>query len=530
MVTGVAVLAYNVVFSVALQWQDRLDQRTAAALAWSQIILDLICLMVLAVWTGGVHSPLLGLFVLHMVISSLLLRPVNSYITAGIVVGLVLLGLWLADLWPSSEQQVLLLCGWAGTLVVTVFLTCHITSSLRERDRTLRDQHRKLKSVLDTAADGIITIDDRGIIQSCNRAAEIIFGYKPAELIGFNVKLLMPEPYHREHDGYLANYAMSGKAKIIGIGREVVGRRKDGTVFPVDLAVSEVQLHGQKLFTGILRDITQRKQAEEQLLNLNQTLHRQQDALVQHEKMAAMGQMAAGVAHEIANPLASMDSLLQLVQRQPETWNDQTIVSLREQVERINRIVRELTSFAHPNESGWEVVTLNPVVENALKMVRFDHRLRRVRVQTKFDPNVGSSCLIPHSILQVLVNMIINALDAVANVDDPQITVATNRIDRWNSIEITDNGHGIAPENVHRVFEPFFTTKPVGKGTGLGLSISYSLIQRHGGSCDVTSAVGHGTTFRILLPASDSLPEGPAASYARDAVPAAVPESEKRQG
>jgi two-component system sensor kinase FixL len=391
-----------------------------------------------------------------------------------------------------------------------------VVADIRRQDVELFDQAQRIRAILQTAADGIITIDKDGQILSTNPAAERIFRFRPGELLGRNINVLMPDPFHSEHDQYVQNFIRTRIPKIIGIGREVVGKRSDGSTFPLDLAVSAVSLDGRELFTGIVRDITERKAAEEELRDLNKKLQHHQQAMIQHEKMAAMGQMAAGVVHEISNPLANMDSLLQLAQRKPEKLNLETAESLREQVKRIARITRQLTDFAHPNEAGAEIHSVNDVVAGALDMVRFDHRIRRVEVKREFDSKPGCVRVTLPAIQQVVLNMVFNALDAMAKVDSPRLTVRTSRHDQWVVIEISDTGEGIAPEHLRRIFEPFFTTKPLGQGTGLGLSISYSLIQQHGGHCEVSSRVGEGTTFRIFLPRADANADSRATSYVRE--------------
>jgi C4-dicarboxylate-specific signal transduction histidine kinase len=233
---------------------------------------------------------------------------------------------------------------------------------------------------------------------------------------------------------------------------------------------------------------------------MTKRLRHQQRAMVQHEKMVAVGQMAAGVAHEIANPLASMDSLLQLLQRKPEKLGPDKLVTLREQVERIHQIIQQMKVFAHPNEGNWQTVPLNDLVEQAINMVRFDLRLKTLQVVREFTPDAGSITVLPQAIHQVLVNLIINALDAMADVEQPRLTVRTARREGWCAIKVEDNGSGIQPEHMNRLFEPFFTTKPVGRGTGLGLSISYSLIRKQGGKIEVNSEVGRGAIFTISLP------------------------------
>lgn len=503
---GSFVLLYNAIFWFASGGGSAVGRaETMLPLAGVPIVLDLGCLTVLVLLTGGVVSPLLGLFILHMVLGMLLMPPLVGYGVAVLAVAMMLGGLWASGQLPSDRTSVLLIGVWTITLLLTAFVTGHITARLRGQESRSRDQQSRLRAILDTAADGIITIDERGTIQSVNPAAARTFGYTVGEMLGRNVNMLMPEPDHSRHDRYIADYLRTGRAKIIGIGREVRGRRKCGEVFPLHLAISEVGTDGApgvRLFTGILRDITARKTTENELRHANDTLKRQQQALVQSEKMSAMGKMAAGVAHEIANPLASMDSILQLSQRRSGQMSSKSIGSLREQVVRISHIVRELTTFAHPDEAEWRTVPLNELVREALRMIRYERRLRGVNVRCDCSNDVGSVRAIPQQMHQVLINLVLNALDALEGVEQPLLIIRTGRADEgaWQIIEVTDNGHGIEPDKIDRVFEPFYTTKPAGCGTGLGLSISYSIVQRHGGRLEMTSTVGRGTKLTILLP------------------------------
>jgi two-component system sensor kinase FixL len=421
---------------------------------------------------------------------------------------LVISGLWVSAQWPAGAQQMLLLGAWAALLLLTVYLTSRITRDLRRRDATIREQHQRMDAIVQTAVDGIITIDERGIIHSANAASERLFKYPPGGLLGRNVNVLMPREIALEHDQYLRNYLTTRQAKIIGIGREVIGQASDGQTFPLDLSVSEVPLEGRTLFTGIVRNISERKRNEDQLRCLSAELQRHQQSMIQNEKMTAMGQMAAGIVHEISNPLASMDSVLQLVSRHPERLNDGAMRTLGEQLLRVHRIVRQLTEFAHPNDTLWETRDLNELVVAAMEMVRFDRRSHCVQVEYELEPAAGSVRVMPPAMQQVLVNMTLNAFDALSGVAAPRLVVATAVRNGWKVIEMRDNGQGIAPEHLPHLFEPFFTTKPLGHGTGLGLSISYSLIKRHGGECEVTSRLGQGTTFRILLPSPASADAG----------------------
>jgi signal transduction histidine kinase len=381
---GGAILAYNAALSVALRRtvaHDRRHPRVLLGLAWVQFVLDVVALALLAVWTDGARSPLLGLFVLHMVFAAMLLPRAMAYAGAVLTIGVTLGTFALARQIPAGPEERLVLLGWAGTLVCTVFVGSQIARSMRRQRRRLVRQTRELM-------------------------------------------------------------AMQG------------------------------------------------------------ALRRQQRSMAQHEKMVALGQMAAGVAHEIANPLASIDSLLQLMRRKPERLTPESVDTLLGQAERIARIVRELTTFSRPADLERQTLGVNDVVREAVEMASFDGRMKGVRLEQSFDPQVGAAPMLPQAIQQVLLNLLRNALDATEAVDEPSVRVRTARDgDGWVVIEVADNGCGIDAKDMKRVFEPFFTTKPVGKGTGLGLSISYSLVGRHGGSITVASRPGEGTTFRIRLPA-----------------------------
>jgi signal transduction histidine kinase len=238
-------------------------------------------------------------------------------------------------------------------------------------------------------------------------------------------------------------------------------------------------------------------------------LRKQQRMLIQHEKMSAMGQMAAGIAHEIANPLASMDSVLQLMQRRPERPRPDSVQTLRTQVERIRNTIQQMSTFAHPGGGDRQTVRADVLIEQAIDLVRFDHRIRNVELVRQFGDDPPAVRVSPQSIHQVLINLLLNALDAMEGrsapgsfpgSSGPRITVGTERDGPWAVLWIEDNGHGIEPAHVARLFEPFFTTKPLGKGTGLGLSISYTLVRSHDGEIRVTSTPNQSTRFNIRLP------------------------------
>lgn len=398
---GAAIIVYNTVFwAIHRRWR-RLSAHFSAMLAFAtvQIHLDLACLTLLVVWTDGLASPLLGFFVFHMVFASLLQPRGRAYLAAVGALAYLGAGLWFSRQWPAGPAAIATACGWAATIVGTVFITDHITRTLYRRERARVRQNRRIR---------------------------------------------------------------------------VMARR----------------------------------------------LQAQQEAMIQHEKLVAMGQLAAGVAHEITNPLASMDSVLQLMQRTPDKPRPDAVGLLREQVERIQRTVRELTAFAHPDTGRRELIDLNEVVRGALSLLEFDHRLRAVRVEHDFPEDVGTTLAATQPLQQIVMNLVLNALDAMAGVPDPRLVVRTRRDARGCRIEVADNGCGIAPEILQRIFDPFFTTKPVGKGTGLGLAISQRLARDHGGYLTATSQPGQGATFVVHIPHAEQARTAPKARPAGASHPA----------
>ena len=279
-----------------------------------------------------------------------------------------------------------------------------------------------------------------------------------------------------------------------------------GTALGVAIGWAVTLLATVYLASRIARDLRRKRRRlarqNRRIERMSQRLQAQQQAMAQQEKMVALGQMAAGVAHEVANPLASMDGLLQLLERRPQKISADNLARLREQVARINQIVRQLTSFARPTEgeAEWVQANLNDVVIRALEVLRFDTRLKRVTVAKTLDEKLPALRMHPPALEQVVVNLVINACDAMEQVAAPKLELKTEARDGCVELSITDNGAGIDSAVIARIFEPFFTTKPVGKGTGLGLSISYSLVRKHGGDIEVSSTPGKGTRMQVRLP------------------------------
>ena len=262
--------------------------------------------------------------------------------------------------------------------------------------RKLRDREALLSVILDTAVDAIISIDESGLVESVNQAGCRLFGYANDELIGQNVRMLMPAPYRDEHDGYLRNYLETGERKIIGIGREVVGRRKDGSTFPMHLAVSEVVLRDRRLFTGICRDISDLKRAQSELIRLNEELEDRvrlrtselkeaQEELVRQEKLATLGQLAGSVAHEIRNPLGIIKNAIyfleSLADKEDEDVSD-SFGEINRALTTSNRIVGELLDYARDPKLEVKQLALDDVVDRAIASVAAPTRRRLPRCST----------------------------------------------------------------------------------------------------------------------------------------------------
>ncbi|WP_137152717.1 PAS domain S-box protein [Devosia sp. FKR38] len=363
----------------------------------------------------------------------------------------------------------------------------------------LLGQARKLQAILESAVDAIITIDGVGIITTVNPAAARLFGYAPAEFIGRNVHFLMPEPYHSAHDGYIANYRRSGTPKIIGIGREVTGRRRDGSTFPMHLAVSEFEMDGRIFFTGIIHDLSGQKQTEQ--------------ALRQAQKMEAMGQLTGGIAHDFNNLLTVIIGNLEMLEaRLTTTAQRELTTEALEAADLGARLTARLLAFARRSHLEPEVVNLNDFV---LGLTDLLHRTlgATIALSNSLTPRLWPTRIDPSQVESAIVNLAVNARDAMPNggrliVETANVSVDTAMSEHLDGLQtgdyvrlsVADTGQGMSADVRERAFEPFFTTKEKGRGTGLGLSMIYGFAKQSGGHASIYSEPGRGTTVNIYLP------------------------------
>ncbi len=364
---------------------------------------------------------------------------------------------------------------------------------------------RQLEAMYDAAINAILTIDPRGIIQSINTATTRLLGYAREDLIGSNVRMIMPEPYAGHHDGYLEAYLTTGKKKIIGIGREVLARRKDGTTFPIHLSVSEFEVNDRHYFTGIITDLTERREAE---LALRNTEHQ----LAQAQKMEAVGQLTGGLAHDFNNLLTVISGNLELLDMRIEGEPERDLIRRADAAARMGaRLTGRLLTFSSRRALQPTIVNLNDTTVGMTELLRRTLG-ESISVTSELAPDLWNTSVDASEIENAILNLAINARDAMPNggrilietanisleEDDPGQSPASPPGD-YVKLSVSDNGTGMPPEVVARAFEPFYTTKDPGRGTGLGLSTIYGFIRQSDGRAAIYSEVGRGTTVSLYL-------------------------------
>lgn len=366
---------------------------------------------------------------------------------------------------------------------------------LEERVQQSAQTEERMRSIVDHVIDGIITIDEQGIVESLNPAAQRLFGYSAAEVLGQNVKLLMPEPYHSEHDEYLGNYLRTSVARIIGIGREVVGRRRDGSTFPMDLAVSEFHLGEHRYFTGIVRDITERKRAELELRNTAEELARSNLDLEQFAYVAS---------HDLQEPLRAVAGCVQVLQKRYQghldSRADELIVHTVDGVRRMQTLIDDLLTFSRVGTRGkaFEPSDCNDILNQALANLEVAIKEADAAVTSDKLPTVKADAA---QMTQLLQNLLSNAIKFRSE-HRPAIHVSARREAGQWVFTVKDNGIGIQPEYFERIWIIFqrLHTRTEYPGTGIGLAICKKIVERHGGRISVESIPGEGSTFSFTIP------------------------------
>ena len=375
------------------------------------------------------------------------------------------------------------------------------------RGLSLREAH--LQSILDTVPDALVVIDDRGVIQSFSAAAERLFGWRADEAQGRNVSVLMPAPYAKAHDGYLLRYLTTGERRIIGIGRIVVGLRRDGTTFPMELSVGEAPGGDRRLFTGFVVDLTERQDNAARLQDL-------QAELVHASRVSSMGEMASSLAHELNQPLSAVAMLMRGARRLADR-NDpadrprllEALDNAADQALRAGEVIRRLRDFMGRGETERRVESLSKIIREASALALAGSKDRRVNVTQNTDPTCDHVLVDRVQIQQVLVNLLRNAMDAMradeAGARGEIMISAVPQDAHWVDVAVRDNGAGIDDDVRETLFTPFTTTKK--DGMGIGLSICRTIVESHGGTIRAESNPEGGATVRFTLMRESEAPD-----------------------
>jgi two-component system sensor kinase FixL len=358
----------------------------------------------------------------------------------------------------------------------------HDLSARVELETRFRSSEARWRAIVQSAVDAIIVIDSRGRIEAFNPAAERLFGYAEREAIGQNVSLLMSPPYRDEHDGYLDRYQRDGDARVIGIGREIPGRHRDGTIIPLHLSVGEMLVDGERKFTGMLHDLSVRKRIEQQLS--------------EQASLAKIGEMAAVLAHEIRNPLAGIRGAMQVMAARHEPASKEAMVTreIIARVDTLSELMQDLLLYARPPKPRPGPVDLERLLRSIVDFLGRDPEVHGVRITLEGTaPLVRADAELLKIVFQ---NLLINGAHAMSG--RGELKVHLGGVGEGGAVAFADAGPGIPADIREKIFTPFFTTKV--RGTGLGLPTAKRLIEAQGGSIQVDCPPSGGTTVTVQLP------------------------------
>jgi two-component system, LuxR family, sensor kinase FixL len=368
---------------------------------------------------------------------------------------------------------------------------------LLQESEDSRYRQAQLQSILDTVPEAMVVIDDQGLMRSFSITAERLFGWSAEEVIGKNVSILMPTPYRQEHDSYLQRYRTTGERRIIGIGRIVVGERKDGSTFPMELAVGEAQVRSERFFIGFVRDLTERRAQERRMQEL-------QSELVHVSRLTAMGEMASSLAHELNQPLSAITSYLRgaaTLLKADEIDKGRIGEALdrsARQALRAGDIIKRLREFVSKGETQHAPESPAVLLEEAAALALVGAKEQGVRVSLRCNHDLPDVVVDKIQIQQVALNLIRNALEAMETTSRRELTIAVRQQNDLALFSVADTGTGISPEIARHLFQPFVTSKA--DGMGIGLSISRTIIEAHGGRISAKPNDDGGTIFEFTLP------------------------------
>lgn len=355
-------------------------------------------------------------------------------------------------------------------------------------------------ALMDAAGDAIITIDSKGLILRFNKAAQRMFVYTAEEACGQNVSMLMPEPHRVNHDGYIDRYLETGRAAVIGIGLEATGLKSDGSTFPLKVSVGEVKGEGGSQFVSIIHDLTEKRAGEKKVRQL-------EEQLLHADRLVILGELTAGIAHEINQPLTAIaayaDAGRQLVQTSDSGTPENIHIiceRISEQSRRVAEVVQRLRKMVRTGNVSRAPHDINEIIRNTILLFEYETKKSYLRLDFIPDRSIDTLSVDEIQIQQILVNLVKNGLDAMSTAGQAnrQISIRVKKIGKMVAVEVQDNGPGVAKADRQHLFESFFTTKP--KGVGLGLSICKNIAAAHGGNLRYESPTEGGSRFILTLP------------------------------
>ncbi|HYW93020.1 MAG TPA: PAS domain S-box protein [Gammaproteobacteria bacterium] len=418
-----------------------------------------------------------------------------SWLLAGAATALTILGY--AVSYQSGEPHWVVLTNRLLALAA-IWITAALCYMQRRVTETLEDDEERLRGLVDTSNDTIVAIDTRGIIRMVNPACREMFGYLEDELIGRNVNVLMPSPHDEQHDTYIDHYLRTGERRMIGIGREVEGRRKDGSLFPVILTVGEARLRNEHLFTGFLHDISRRKSYEQQVAQL-------QSELFRVSRVTELGAMTSSIAHETNQPLAAISTYLYALRRllqgagagiPPQTH--EIIDKAQAQTQRASEVIRQIREMTRAGDDRHKAENLNALVQEAIEIGLVGLSDEGLVIERQLDPDLPACRCNRIQIQQVVMNLVRNAVEAMGDSPERRLTVETWSEDGTAHVSVSDTGPGVPAHVRERLFQPFVTGKS--GGVGIGLSICRSIVENHGGRLTLETPDNGGTRFVFTVP------------------------------
>src|SRR5690349_6137376 len=358
------------------------------------------------------------------------------------------------------------------------------------------DDNSLFDALVAFAVDGIMAIDEKGIVRVYNRACERLFGYEAGEVLGRNVKMLMPQPYRDEHDSYLAHYVSTGEKHIIGIGREVFGRRKDGSTFPMNLSVGEGVVRGERTFLGIITDLSERLARDRKIQEL-------QSEMLRVSRLTDMGQVAAGLAHELNQPLTAIlnytNACLDVADERDDSEMKSILGKVAEQATRAGNIIRRLRSFIEkrgPKRSSEDIAY---TVDEAIRLGQINAEERGIKMLITIEPDLPAVMIDRTQIQQVLISLLKNAAEAMEQSARRELNMTIGRAaPDLLQVSIAVSGTGVSNDVRDRLFQPFVSNKA--NGMGMGLSICRGIVEAHGGRLWLEGNPGGGSVFRFNIP------------------------------